>query len=167
MIGENPSSDESYKIFFRFYSNVLEKWTVETLWATTVDLEKGWYRLDNIPFYVKSIACDDIIFAEYDEDEQFLTFREVVMPSGNSTIQVVVMDSSLDTNEIREMFDSVGCSSEKFQERYFVIDIPVGLSYCPVKILLDDLFAKGSIDFAEACLSNKHRSETEEVLETK
>jgi|GEM_PF-5034011 hypothetical protein len=57
---ETVSSNKSCKILFRFYSNFLEKWTAETLWATAVDLEKGWYRLDNIPFYVKSVACDNI-----------------------------------------------------------------------------------------------------------
>lgn len=159
MSEETVSSDKTCKILFRFYSDVLEKWTVETLWAVAVDIEKGWYRLVNAPCYVKSIACDDIVFAEYDEDEQFLTFREVVMPSGNSTIQVVVMDPSLDTNAIREMFDSFGRSSEKFQERYFAIDLPARLSYRPVKTLLDELFTNDSIDYAEACLSEKHREE--------
>lgn len=61
MTEETNSSNESHKILFRFYSDVLGKWTVETLWATAVDVQKGWYRLDNIPFYVKSIASDDIV----------------------------------------------------------------------------------------------------------
>ena len=161
MTEETNSSDKSHKILFRFYSDVLEKWTVETLWATAVDVEKGWYRLDNIPFYAKSIACDDIVFAEYDEDEQFLTFRDVVQPSGNSTIQIVVMDPVLETKGIRSLFDTLGCSSEEFQERYFVIDVPARLSYHPVKSLLDELFTNDSIDYAEACLSDKHGSETE------
>jgi hypothetical protein len=161
MTEETNSSNKSYKILFRFYSDVLEKWTVETLWATAVDVEKGWYRLDNIPFYVKSIACDDVVFAEYDEDEQFLTFRDVVQSSGNSTIQIVVMDPALETKSIRALFDALGCSSEEFQERYFVIDVPSRLSYHPVKSLLDKLFANDSIDYSEACLSDKHSSETE------
>lgn len=162
MLEETVTSDKSCKILFHFYSDVLDKWTVETLWATSVDIEKGLYRLDNIPFYVKSIACDDIVFAEYDADEQFLTFRDLVEPSGNSTIQVVVMDPSLETNAIRELFNALGCESEKFQERYFVIDVLASLSYTPVKALLNELFAKNSIDFAEACLPDKHRGEDTE-----
>lgn len=158
---ETNPSDKSHKILFRFYSDVLEKWTVETLWATAVDDEKGWYRLDNIPFYAKSVACDDIVFAEHDEDEQFLTFRDVVQSSGNSTIQIVVMAPALETKAIRALFDSLGCSSEEFQERYFVIGVPAKLSYHPVKSLLDELFANDSIDYSEACLSDKHSSETD------
>ncbi len=45
----------------------------------------------NIPFYA-GIASGDIVYAEYDEQEGFLTFREVKEFSGNSTIQVVVLD---------------------------------------------------------------------------
>jgi len=148
------------KILFRFYSDVLEQWTVETLWANVVDEEKGWYRLDNIPFYAKSVACDDIVFAEYDADEQFLTFREVVTASGNSTIQIILMDPSMETNTIRDQFNALGCSSEKFRDGYFVLDVPAHLSYGPIIKLLDDLFEKDTIDYAEACLSDKHRDET-------
>jgi Domain of unknown function (DUF4265) len=164
--GDNPPSvdqdkddttPDNCKILFRFYSDVLERWTVETLWATAVDEKKGWYRLDSIPFYVMFIACDDIVFAEFDPDEQFLTFRELVTPSGNSTIQVVIMNPSIETNSVRDQFNALGSSSEKFRERYFVLNVPAQLSYAPVIALLDDLFEKGTIDYAEACLSENHR----------
>ena len=62
--------EDLVKILFRFYSNVLEQETVETMWATVVDKDKGFYRLDNIPFYGPIVASDDIVFAEYDEKEQ-------------------------------------------------------------------------------------------------
>jgi len=153
------SSPKNCKILFRFYSDVLEQWTVETLWANVVDEEKGLYRLDNIPFYAKSVACDDIVFAEYDADEQFLTFRKVATTSGNSTIQVVLMNPTIETNTIRDQFNALGCSSEKIKEGYFVLDVPVHLSYASVMILLDDLLEKGNIYYAEACLSDKHRDE--------
>lgn len=86
--------DEYVKVLFRFYSNVLDEWTVETMWATIVDEERGHYKLDSIPFYAQSIACDDVIFAEYDEDESMLTYRETIEFSGNSTIHVVLMNDS-------------------------------------------------------------------------
>ena len=76
------------KILFRFFSNLLDEWTVETMWAETVDSEKGLYKLSNIPFYA-SASCDDIVFAEYDKDEERLTYRKTIEHSGNSTIQVV------------------------------------------------------------------------------
>jgi hypothetical protein len=153
----HPSVAISCKMLFRFYSNMLEQWAVETLWAKVVDAEKGLYQLDNIPFYASSIACDDIVKAEFDETEQFLTFREVVTPSGNSTVQIVLMLSPVDTNTIRDFFNALGCSSEKFKEGYFVLDVPARLPYDTVKALLSELFEQGTIDYAEACLSDNHR----------
>lgn len=39
------------------------------------------------------------------------------------------MDSDTVTNEVREVFDLLGCSSEKYSEGYFVIDVPSSLNY--------------------------------------
>ena len=58
------TTDNSVKILFRYYSSVLDKWTVETMWADVVDADKGLYKLDSIPFYGPLVASDDIIFAE-------------------------------------------------------------------------------------------------------
>jgi hypothetical protein len=43
-------ADNYVKILFRFYSDVLEEETVETMWAVIMDQEKGLYKLDSIPF---------------------------------------------------------------------------------------------------------------------
>lgn len=76
--------------------------------------------------------------------------------SGNSTVQVVVLDSGTIINEIREMFDSLGYSSEKVSEGYFVIDVPHALHYEAVQNKLMELLNAGIIDYAEPCLSKKH-----------
>ena len=65
--------DHFVKILTRFYSNVLDEWTVETMWAEVVDTHKGLYKISNIPFYA-SIASGDIVFAEYDETERMLNY---------------------------------------------------------------------------------------------
>src|SRR5688572_16715838 len=100
------TKETSVKILFRFFSNVLDEWTVETLWADTVDADKGIYKLDSIPFYAP-VASDD--FAEFDETEERLTYRETVEHSGNSTVQVVLLDTSKDINNIRDTFKDLGC----------------------------------------------------------
>ena len=103
------TQDNNYvKILFRFHSNILDEETVETMWATIVDKYKGLYKLDSIPFYATSVASDDIVFAEYDEQEQMLTYRETVEYSGNSTVQIVLMDNSKDINQIRDLFKELG-----------------------------------------------------------
>lgn len=143
------------KILFRFFSDLLDESTVETMWAETIDLEKGLYKLDNIPFYA-SVSCDDIVFAEYDEDEEMLTFRETIIHSGNSTIQVVVIDKDIVVNDLREIFSSFGCESEKFNEGYFVIEIPAKVDYTPIRQKLIELEEQEIIYYSEPNLSSNH-----------
>lgn len=144
------------KILFKFFSDVLGEWTVEKIWAETIDSDKGLYRIDNIPFYA-SIASDDIVLAEYDETEKMLTYRETIEYSGNSIVQVVVMDKSVKANNIREIFNSMGCNSEKLNEGYFVLEIPAPNDYEQVKQKLTELENNGFIGYAEPVLSYKHQ----------
>jgi hypothetical protein len=147
--------NQDVKILFKFFSDVLDEWTVETMWAEIVDLEKGLYKLSNIPFYA-SVACDDIVFAEYDEDEERLTYRKTVEYSGNSTIQIVIMDKTIDANSIRKIFADLGCESEKYNDGYFVMEIPAKLNYKPIREKLIELEEKNMIGYAEPCLSENH-----------
>ena len=126
------ANENLVKILFRFYSNVLDEWTVETMWAEIIDESKGLYKLDNIPFYA-SVSSGDIVFAEYDDDEERLTYRETVEYSGNSTIQVVIMDENTVANDIRSILAEMGCDSEKVNEKYFVVEIPADKDYTPVR----------------------------------
>lgn len=142
------------KILFRFYSGTLEEMVVETLRAAVVNGEKGLYRIDNIPFYVPNLACGDIVFAEFDDDECALTYRETVRPSGNSTIQVMVMDKARNVEDVRGIFREMGCGSDSRGSRYFVMEVPAGMDYGPVKLKLDILCGKGVLDYAEVCLSH-------------
>src|SRR5688572_418344 len=98
------SEETHVKILFRYYSNVLEEITVETMWAFVVDALKGLYKLDSIPFYGAPVSSDDIVFAEHDEAEGMLTYRKTVESSGNSTIQIVMMSKTTDIENIRNKF---------------------------------------------------------------
>ena len=152
------SKHQQVKILLRYYSSLLDEETVETLWANVVDEAKGHYKIDNIPFYGPLLASDDIVWAEYDDVEQMLTYRETITSSGNSVIQVVILNESIEMDEIRNEFKGMGCPSEKFNEGYFVMEIPFNLDYKPIKGKLDQLRSKNFIDYAEPCLSKKHSS---------
>ena len=52
------------KILFKYYSDYLDEVVSETMWAEIIDLEKGLFKLDNIPFFGPLIATDDIFYAE-------------------------------------------------------------------------------------------------------
>jgi len=151
-------ADNNVKILFQFYSDIFEEEMVETMWATIVDKNKGLYKLDNIPFYAPLVASDDIVFAEFDEQKQMLTYRKTVEYSGNSTIQVVLMHKSKDINSIRKTFEELGCVSEKVNDGYFSMEIPALVDYKFIKQRLDDLEQNEVIGYAEPCLADQHRT---------
>ena len=153
------SNHNSVKILFRYYSSVLDDWTVETMWADIVDADKGLYKLDSIPFYGPLVASDDIIFAEYDEDEETLTYRETIENSGNSIVTVVIMDKTCDVNTIRDIFKDMDCLSERVNEAYFSMEILADKNYKPIKQKLTELEDEGIIGYAEPCLSDNHREQ--------
>lgn len=147
------------KILFRYYSDLLEDIVVETMWAEIIDLEKGYFKLDNIPFFGPLIATDDIFFAEYDEDEEFLTYRKTIETSGNSIVQVVILEKDFDKEIIRENLKEVNCESEGMNETLFAVEITPEVDYSIVKSILNEYVELSVIDFAEPCLSEKHRAD--------
>ena len=147
------------KILFRYYSSVLDEWTVETMWAEIIDAEKGLYKLDSIPFYGPLVASDDIIFAEFDNDEERLTYRRTVENSGNSVITVVIMDKTYEINSIRDIFKDLGCLSERVNDAYFSMEVLADKDYRLIKQKLTELEEKRIIGYAEPCLADNHREQ--------
>jgi len=144
------------KILFRYHSDVLDEEVVETMWSEIIDLEKGIYKLDNIPFYGPLIATDDIFYAKYDESEEMVTYKETIAISGNSIIQVVILKDNFDKEIIREKLKLMDCLSEGLNEKYFAVEIKKDVDYSIVKHFLNEYFELGMLDFAEPCLSKKH-----------
>ena len=152
-------ADTHTKILFRYYSDLLEDMVVETMWAEIIDLEKGYFKLDNIPFFGPLIATNDIFFAEYDEDEEFLTYRKTIETSGNSIVQVVILEKGFNKEIIREKLTEVNCESEGMNETLFAVEITPEVDYSVVKSILNEYVELSVIDFAEPCLSEKHRAD--------
>ena len=153
------TEEKSVKILTKYFSDTLDEIVVETLWAEVIDEEKGWYKVDNIPFYGAEFSCGDIVLAEYDEAEMCLVYRKVVEYSGNSTVQVVVFEDGFDIESLREEFNELGFSSEKAASGYFVLEIPFEKNYNIIYTKLLELQNKGLLDFAEPVLSEKHFKE--------
>lgn len=147
------------KIVFKYYSTYLEEIVSETMWAEIVDLEKGYYKLDNIPFFGPLIATDDIFRAEYDETEKLLMHRETIESSGNSIVQVLVLDKEFDKEIIREKLKMVNCISEALNDTFFAVEIVKNTDYSLVKSILNEYESEVIIEFTEPCLSEKHRTD--------
>lgn len=150
--------ENSVKILFQFHSDIFDEEMVETMWATIIDRNKGFYKIDNIPFYAPLVASDDIVFAEFDEQQQMLMYRKTIESSGNSTIQVVLLDNSRDINYIRKTFEELGCVSEKVNDGYFSMEIPALVNYKLIKQKLNELEQSEIIGYAEPCLADQHRT---------
>jgi len=153
------NSNNYTKILFRYYSDVLDEEVVETMWAEIIDKAKGIYKLDSIPFYGPSIATDDLFLAEYDEDENYIVYKETIEYSGNSIIQVVILKDDFDKEIIRERLKLIDCLSEGLNKKYFSIEITKNINYSVVKTLLNEFKNSDIIDYAEPCLSEKHRND--------
>lgn len=152
-------NNNSKKITFKYYSSLLEEITVETMWAEIIDEKKGIYRLDNIPFYGPLIASDDIFFAEYDDDEKAIVFKEVIESSGNSIIQVIILNKSYYKEIIRKEMLDLGCESEGQKDNFFAIEIPKNINYQLIKMVLDNYENQNIIQYAEPILSIKHQED--------
>ena len=153
------TEEKSVKILTKYFSDVLDEMVVETLWAEVVDEGKGWYKIDNVPFYGADFSCGDVVLAEYDEAEMCLVYRKVVEHSGNSTVQVVILEDGFDIESLREKFNELGFSSEKAASGYFVLEIPFEKNYNIIYTKLLALQDKGLLEFAEPVLSEKHFKE--------
>lgn len=153
-------NNQTYKIIFRFYSDVFEQEMVETLWAKKIEEEQDLYKIDSIPSFVPLIATDDVVRATYNAMEEGLVYQETVTPSGNSTIQVIRQNEETLLLTIRKKFAELGCISEEVNEDFFVLEVPLTINYAVVKELLDDLEAEEEIEYAEPALSDVHREQT-------
>jgi hypothetical protein len=147
------------KILFKYYSTYLEEIVSETMWAEIIDEEKGLYKLDNIPFFGPLIATDDIFRAEYDEDEKLFMHKETIENSGNSIIQILILEEGFDKEIIKEKLKALNCISESLNDTFLAAEITKEIDYSLVKSVLNEYESNSIIEFAEPCLSDKHRTD--------
>ena len=143
------------KVSFRFYNDVLDRDEVETLWTDVVDKEKGLYRLNNIPFFVKSFASEDIVHAELINDELVVT--GLVEASGNSTINIIFFNNEIKEGLLNRILE-LGADYEGMEsviKGYYSLHIPKDVDYQPIKALLLEMEEKEELSFREACLEHK------------
>ncbi|MHC0441861.1 DUF4265 domain-containing protein [Flavobacterium sp. 3-210] len=147
------------KILFKYYSDYLEDNVSETMWAEIIDLEKGLFKLDNIPFFGPLIATDDLFYAEFDEQENRFVYKETIENSGNSIVQVLILEKGFDKEIIREKLKVINCQSEGLNETLFAVEIVRDVDYALVKSILNEYESEEIIEYAEPCLSDKHRAD--------
>lgn len=123
----------------------------------SVDLESVWarpvangYRIDNIPFYAREVACDDVVSATPDEDGT-LRYRALVTASGHSTIRLWFSDKA-NVENVRTRLRGMGCPSELDLPRLVAVDVPPSIPYDTLRLYLEEQEAAGVFEYEEACL---------------
>ncbi|MCS4239689.1 hypothetical protein M2306_001929 [Myroides gitamensis] len=152
---------EQYEqIAIQYHSEVLEKETEEILWGIVIDADKNLFQVDNIPFYGPELSCEDIIYATYNEQEKRYKLEHIETPSGNSTIQVMVLKEKYNREDLYNEILYAQTEIELVDDYYFVINVPVKTDYKNVYAILAALEEEQVISFAEPNLSPKHSADT-------
>ena len=138
------------KILFAYDGGVSEQPELESLWASPVS--EG-FKIDNIPFYAREIALDDIVVAEKDGGGM-LRYKKLIQSSGHSTIRLwFAKDREKDIVTVRQSLRDLGCESEQSDlPRLVAVDIPPSVSYESVRTMLDGQEKLGVFEYEEACL---------------
>lgn len=98
----------------------------ERLWA--FDLGNGLYRVNNVPWFVRNLAVDDVVSAVATSVGTYPEFREVVEPSAHVTVRLVVFRRGPLNGELQpvsDVFGRLGAYAEGAEQYGIVaLDIP-------------------------------------------
>lgn len=148
------------KVHFRL--EIEDDWppaSVESLWA--VDQGDGTARLDNIPWFVRGIACGDVVVTEPDE-EGVRWAGEVVRRSDNCTIRLIVLrdgGSGAARQSVVNAFKELGVDGEGIERFGMVaLDVPPVADLAKVQRLLRHGVAKEWWQMEEGCITERWRA---------
>lgn len=123
--------------------------SVEGIWVKPV--ASGDFKIENVPFYVPELSCDDIVSGRIDATGD-LYFDGLVAPSGNSTFRVIVHDVSL-LDSVRAEIIERGAATEVDRSQHLIaIDVPSTVHIEPLLNHLMLLRDEGIADFEEGAL---------------
>jgi hypothetical protein len=153
------NSKKEMRVRFEFYNHILDRDEVETMYADLVDEKEGFYKLDNIPFFVTGFAADDIVKAEK-VDDGLPKVIELIEESGNSTINIFFLDKDNDeySKKILKELNGLGGEYEGMEgviKGYYSLNIPKDKDYKTIYNFLTK--ENGKLDFREACIGHKSK----------
>jgi len=122
----------------------------ESVWA--IPLHEGLFQVDNVPFYIRGISFGDIISTGVIAGE--LRFKELIHPSGHSTVRVFVGQQE-DMEKIRQSLRDLGCSIEGVTPHLIAVDIPPAVRFDAVVAILTEGEKTGLWEYEEAAIYQK------------
>lgn len=116
----------------------------EGIWARK--LNDGSYEVDSIPFYVNDLSVGDIIAAA--DAEGRLMFANIIHKSTNNTLRVFLLDSLPEyTSQLKTKLRNLGAEIESFDERYFSVNLPQGISLSKIEELLSSEVSSKKLEY--------------------
>jgi hypothetical protein len=145
-----------------FHLEIEDDWPpagVESLWA--VDQGDGTVKLDNVPWFVRGVACGDVLAVSPDE-EGVLWAGDVVRPSENCTIRLIVLregGSGAARQSVLNAFHRLGVWGEGIERFGMVaLDVPPTSDLVQVQRLLNHGVAKSWWEMEEGCVTAQWRA---------
>jgi hypothetical protein len=126
----------------------------ESLWA--FDLGQDRYRLDNTPWFVRGVACYDVVEAVAPNADSVPVVSRVVEHSGHLTVRVLPLDDhGVDVlATLIEEFNALGVDCEGDQHHgLLALDIPPSTLLAPIKEYLDSGEANGRWEYEEGLVN--------------
>lgn len=100
-----------------------------------------------------------MFYAEFDENEKRLVYKETIENSGNSIVQVIILEKGYDKEIIREKLKAINCLSEGLNDNFISVEVVRDVDYSIVRSVLNEYESNEIIEYAEPCLSDKHRAD--------
>ncbi|MDQ0943467.1 DUF4265 domain-containing protein [Streptomyces sp. V1I1] len=145
-----------------FHLEIEDDWppaSVESLWA--VDQGDGTVKLDNVPWFVRGVACGDVVATQTDLDG-LRWAGDVVRRSENCTIRLIVFrdgGSGAARQSVLNAFHQLGVFGEGIEKFGMVsLDVPPTADLAKVQRLLNHGVAEEWWDMEEGSITAAWRA---------
>ena len=150
----DPPDPEPERMLFA-YTDSDSGDSVERMWVRA--LGRSEYVLDNIPFYVRGLAVDDVVLGTIEDD--VLIYRSLARQSGHSTFRVIVLLAE-QKEPVCAALHGFGCEVERFsqsnQSTLLAVVIPQTVNCLPLSEYLYYKHMSCVIEYEEASVSAVH-----------
>lgn len=137
-------NDNLVKVFFERKEG--DDYNSESMWAE--GLNRDTFRLDNVPFFIYGISCNDIFDTYLKEDNFF--FKSIVKRGGHSTLRIFFFKQNEEEQQIFiQKIHDLGGAVERSSKTYIAIDIPSGVDISQVIDLCKSGEEKGLWEYEE------------------
>lgn len=143
------------KILFIYSDIETNEEIIESVWAEQIE---AGFKIDNIPFYAKSVALGDVFTIKEIEGEMYAD--ELVEESGNSTVRILFTENGDVAKTRKILVDQFDCESELSNlDNLIAVNIPKEIDYQKVWRYLEEGESLGIWEYEEGCISSWHKSD--------